>query len=114
MSNYPTVRPSLTLDFQKSKQLDPRISFSRASGATYLNPDTGLITLASEHEARFEKDGLLIEESRTNKTHPSNFTSASVASSWTILNDTYIIPDQILSPSGESTGALLDFDTANT
>ena len=63
---YPTIRPELTLDFANSRQLDPRITFSRSSSATYLNPDTGLITLASDHEARFEAGGLLIEESRTN------------------------------------------------
>jgi len=63
---YPTIRPELTLDFANSRQLDPRITFSRSSGATYLNPDTGLITLASDHEARIEKEGLLIEEARTN------------------------------------------------
>lgn len=63
---YPTIRPELTLDFANSRQLDPRITFSRSSSATYLNPDTGLITTASEHEARFEEEGLLMEESRTN------------------------------------------------
>jgi len=65
MSNYPTVRPSLTLDFQKSKQLDPRISFSRASTATYV--EGGVVKTADEHQARFEEEGLLIEESRTNR-----------------------------------------------
>ena len=64
MSIYPTVRPSLTLDFQKSKQLDPRISFSRSSSATYV--EGGVIKYADEHQARFEEEGLLIEESRTN------------------------------------------------
>ena len=64
MSNYPTVRPSLTLDFQKSKQLDPRISFSRSSSATYV--EGGVIKYADEHQARFEEEGLLLEESRTN------------------------------------------------
>ncbi len=64
MSNYPTVRPSITLDFQKSKQLDPRISFSRSSSATYV--EGGVVKYADEHQARFEKEGLLIEESRTN------------------------------------------------
>ena len=66
---YPTIRPELTLDFANSRQLDPRVTFSRTQTtgqATYLNPDTGLIAYASEHEARFEKEGLLIEESRTN------------------------------------------------
>ncbi len=64
MSNYPTVRPSLTLDFQKSKQLDPRISFSRSSSATYV--EGGVVKTADEHQARFEEEGLLIEESRVN------------------------------------------------
>lgn len=64
MSTYPTVRPSLTLDFQKSKQLDPRISFSRSSSATYV--EGGVIKYADEHQARFEEEGLLLEESRTN------------------------------------------------
>ena len=64
MSIYPTVRPSLTLDFQKGKQLDPRISFSRSSTATYV--EGGVVKYADEHQARFEDEGLLIEEARTN------------------------------------------------
>lgn len=63
---YPTITPKLTLDFANSRQLDPRITFSRSSTATYLHPDTGLITTASSGVARFEKEGLLIEEARTN------------------------------------------------
>ena len=69
---YPTIMPALTLDFQNSKQLDPRVTFSRSSGATYIN-DAGLVVSADEHEPRFDHDpvtgeclGLLIEESRTN------------------------------------------------
>ena len=62
---YPTIRPSLTLNFQGSQQLDPRISFSRSSSATYIN-SAGMVAYAAEHEARFEDEGLLIEESRTN------------------------------------------------
>ena len=117
---FPPAWPTLNLDFANSKSLDPRITFSRSSIGTYVDAD-GIIQTAADDEARFDHDpvtgeslGLLVEESRTNETHPSTFTSASVASSWAIVNDTYIIPDQILSPSGENTGALLDFDTANT
>ena len=65
---YPTIRPSLTLDFQNSQQLDPRIMFSRpqtTGQATYIN-SAGMVAYAAEHEARFEEGGLLIEESRTN------------------------------------------------
>lgn len=64
MTIYPTVRPNLMLDFQKSKQLDPRISFSRSSSATYI--EGGVIKTADENQARFEAQGLLLEESRTN------------------------------------------------
>lgn len=89
---YPTIRPELTLDFANSRQLDPRITFSRSSSATYLNPDTGLITLASDHEARFEKEGLLIEESRANYNFYSNdFSNAhyvNVSNSLTETNTT--------------------------
>ena len=64
MTIYPTARPSLTLDFQKSKQLDPRVTFSRSSSATYI--ESGVVKYAQQHKARFEEEGLLIEESRTN------------------------------------------------
>ena len=36
----PSVRPSLLLDFENSKSLDPRISFTRASVATYYDGKT--------------------------------------------------------------------------
>ncbi len=68
---YPTIMPALTLDFQNSQQLDPRVTFSRASSATYIN-SAGLVASAADHEARFDHDGngeclgLLLEESRTN------------------------------------------------
>ena len=69
---YPTIMPALTLDFQNSQQLDPRVTFSRSSSATYIN-SAGLVVSAADHEPRFDHDpvtgeclGLLIEESRTN------------------------------------------------
>jgi hypothetical protein len=70
--DYPTIEPSLRLDFANARALDPRITFTRASTATYVGRD-GLIKTAGEDEARFDHDpttgeslGLLIEESRTN------------------------------------------------
>jgi hypothetical protein len=39
-SNYPDIRPSLNLDFANTKQLDPRITFTRASTATYYDGKT--------------------------------------------------------------------------
>lgn len=37
---YPAIRPSLNLDFANSKVLDPRITFGRASAATYYDGKT--------------------------------------------------------------------------
>jgi hypothetical protein len=72
VNNFPSVRPTLDLDFANSKTLDPRITFTRASGGSYVGAD-GLIKLAGVNEARFDHDpvtgeslGLLIEEARTN------------------------------------------------
>jgi hypothetical protein len=39
-STRPTIRPSLSLDFANSKVLDPRITFARASTATYYDGKT--------------------------------------------------------------------------
>jgi hypothetical protein len=71
-NGYPVIRPALNLDFANSKTLDPRITFSRASSATYTDAD-GLIKVAAAGEARFDHDpitgecrGLLIESARTN------------------------------------------------
>jgi hypothetical protein len=69
---FPSGRPSLDLNFAAARELDPRVTFSRASTATYTN-SVGLIQAAAVDEARFDYDpatkkslGLLIEESRTN------------------------------------------------
>jgi hypothetical protein len=70
--DFPNVLPTLDLDFANSKTLDPRITFTRASGGSYVGAD-GLIKYAGVNEARFDHDpvtgeslGLLIEEARTN------------------------------------------------
>jgi hypothetical protein len=70
--NYPEVRPTLDLNFARTKTLDPRITFTRASGGSYVGAD-GLIKYAGVNEARFDHNpdtgeslGLLIEESRSN------------------------------------------------
>jgi hypothetical protein len=118
MSNYPTVRPSLTLDFQKSKQLDPRIAFSRASSATYV--EGGVVKYADEHQARFEDEGLLIEESRTNLlTYSEQFDQ------WSLQANTAVTTNAIQAPDGSMTadlitglnnnsGVILNSSTSNT
>lgn len=39
-SGYPAIKPSLNLDFANTKVLDPRITFTRASAATYYDGKT--------------------------------------------------------------------------
>jgi len=71
-SLYPNVSPSLNLDFAKTKVLDPRITFTRASSASFINVASQRVTAASD-APRFthnpltgESLGLLVEEARTN------------------------------------------------
>ena len=42
-NSYPSTPPSLMLDFANSKELDPRITFARASTATYYDGVTSAV-----------------------------------------------------------------------
>lgn len=101
---FPTIRPALTLDFQKSRKLDPRITFSRSSSATYVDPATGLIKTAPDGVARFEKEGLLIEEARTNL-----FTNSdSLVTGWAIDTSAWIrTANATTAPDGTNTATKL-------
>ena len=81
-SNFPTIRPSLLLDFAKSRTVDPRITFTRASTATYFDED-GVLQTAAVDRPRIDFNpstlvcnGLLIEESRTNSLRNSTMQGA--------------------------------------
>jgi hypothetical protein len=109
---YPNVRPSLNLDFAKTKALDPRVTFTRASTGTFVGSN-GLIQTAASGAARFDQNyatgeslGLLVEEARTNyMTQSSNFAS------WNIYNAT-VATSSILAPDGVSAATLLTDDTS--
>ena len=75
---YPSIRPTLDLNFAATKTLDRRITFTRDSVGTYVD-ENGLVKYASNNVPRFDHDpttgeslGLLIEESRTNYVDNSN------------------------------------------
>jgi hypothetical protein len=105
--DFPNVLPTLDLDFANSKTLDPRITFTRASGGSYVGAD-GLIKYAGVNEARFDHNpvtgeslGLLIEEARTNNVLSSqDFTTL-----WFPNGSSRIISNAILSPSGNLDGS---------
>jgi len=122
-SVFPTVRngsifnaSSLDLQFARTKTLDPRITFTRASSGTYVGSD-GLIKTATTNEARFnhnpttgESLGLLVEESRTNLLLRSEeFDNAS----WVKLNST-ITANAITAPNGTLTADKLIADNGTT
>ena len=73
--DYPTIEPSLKLDFANARALDPRITFTRASVATYVGKD-GLIKTAGVNEPRFDHDPTTGESlgsvSYTHLTLPTN------------------------------------------
>jgi len=96
-----TAKPSLDLNFTRSTSLDSRISFSRASSATFVGAN-GYISYSPSNQPRFDYDpitgqckGLLIEEFRTNL-----YTNSSAFSLWgksggldTVIDNAAISPD---------------------
>jgi hypothetical protein len=66
-ANFPTIRPSLLLDFANTQTLDPRITFTRASTATYYD---GVTT------AKAEENLLLQSQDFTNASWTKQATSA--------------------------------------
>jgi len=99
--NYPEIRPSLDLNFARTKTLDPRITFTRGSGGSYVGAD-GLIKYAGVNEPRFDHDpetgeslGLLIEESRGNLVTDNNTYTLATRANITIDNS-------ITSPDGKN------------
>lgn len=108
--NFPAIQPTLNLNFARSKKLDPRITFTRASSATRMNAQ-GLIEVVSADTPRFEHSynsttgsvnslGLLIEESRSNLlTYSEDFTN----SAWTLFGTTSRTANTVTAPDGNTT-----------
>jgi hypothetical protein len=112
--DFPNVLPTLDLDFANSKTLDPRITFTRSSGGSYVGAD-GLIKYAGVNEARFDHDpvtgeslGLLVEESRTNLL----LRSEEFDNSYWAKERTSISQNQITAPDGTLTADTIVEDTS--
>lgn len=104
--NFPAISPSLSLNFARSKTLDPRITFSRTSTATRVN-ETGLIEVMSADEPRFDHKyengivkslGLLIEEQRTNLVINNEDLSQ-----WNLNSTPTVTSNDTVSPDGNTT-----------
>jgi hypothetical protein len=112
-SVFPTGEPTLNFQFAGSTTLDPLITFTRASTATYFN-SAGTLTTAAVNEARFDYNpstlaaqGLLIEEARTNLC----LQSEDFATTWTV-SQASISANATTAPSGAVTGDKLVENTA--
>ena len=111
-NNFPNTSPTLMLDFINNDKLDPRITYTRDSAATYV-ASSGAIKLVSNNTPRFEYDpvtleskGLLIEEDRINSLgattlfHNSYWTKRSIGNNITHAAS-------ITAPNGTLTGTLM-------
>jgi hypothetical protein len=82
-ANYPSIRPSLLLDFANGKALDPRITFSRPTTARYYDANTSAIA----------EQNLFLQ-------------SQALATTWTTGAAT-AVNNSILAPDGTTTGTLI-------
>lgn len=114
-ANYPTQRPSLLLDFERSRTVDPRITFTRASTAMRCNPQ-GLLESVLANVPRIDFDpvtgrclGLLIEEARTNLlTYSEDFSNAAWSNAATTVG-----ANMVVAPDGLLTADKLTEDATN-
>jgi len=110
-----SLSPSLILQFAGAQTLDPRITFTRSTTATFTGSD-GLIQTAAIDAPRFDYNpvtlaplGLLIEEQRANLlTYSEQFDNAA----WTKISTT-ITANTIIAPDGALSGDLSVADTSS-
>ena len=106
---YPNSTPALNLNFKSSRVADPRIVCNRTGDpGTYVDPVSGLVKIAPANVARVEKDGLLVEEARTN----SILNSQVFATGYTVSQLT-ITDNAVVAPDGTTTAASMIETSAN-
>ncbi len=104
---YPSIRPTLDLNFAATKSLDRRITFTRGSFGTYTD-ENGVLRTASNNVARFDHDpttgeslGLLIEEVQDNLfTYSEEFNTG-----WSNIRSSDSGTTATADPEGNTTGA---------
>lgn len=123
MSNFPSVRPSLNLQFDSqptpadmtSHLASVGATFSRASIGTYTDAN-GLIQEATAGQARPNystagvHEGLLIEEARTNLIEASEDLTDS---NWGKEADVSVLENQAIAPNGKASADKLVYSSTN-
>lgn len=110
---YPSIEPTLDLNFALSKRLDPRVTFTRGSAGTYFDKD-GILKTAAANQPRFDhnpstKDslGLLVEESRINRLAYSSY-PPSTSTATTMGSNCLTAINSAVAPDGTLTAYTLD------
>lgn len=108
---YPTSTPALNLNPKSSRVVDPRISCTRSTTGTYVDPVSRLVKTAAVNEARVDKNGLMVEESRTNECkYSEDITTRSQA--WGV-NEATVTTNATTAPDGTTTADALFETTAS-
>ena len=94
--NFPTVRPSLSLDFASTKRLDPRITFTRAATAKYYD---GVITAKAEENLLIRSQEF--DDAAWTKTRSTVTANADTAPDGTVT------ADALLQASGQTNSGLV-------
>lgn len=102
---------TLSLDFMQPSTLDPRITFTRASSATYTDA-SNVIQTAATNVPRWDYvngvlRGLLVEDART------NFAVPSIPDPTWANNQIVVTPNAAVAPDGTNTMSKIAADTTN-
>lgn len=92
-SNFPAIKPTLMLDFANVKQLDPRITFTRASTATYYDGRT---------VAKAEENLLIYSEDFTDTAGRWASSGTTVTANSTVAPNATTTADTLTATSGTS------------
>ena len=120
------VPPRLNLNFLTGDALDPRITFSRGTTATYFN-SAGVLATAGTSDARFDYNpstlaaqGLLIEEQRTNSIRNNTMqgavagTPGTAPTNWTISTTNAELVSSVIGTGTESGITYIDVRISGT
>ena len=118
IENYPSIRPSMLLDFANSGRVHPLIQCVRASTATCYGPDGRLRVVGNNmpritwNPATRRCEGLLVEESRTNI---STVSDNLLAPEWNgLLGVAATVSPLVPAPDGSSSAVLVTQTKAST
>jgi len=110
--DFPTTRPTLTVDFQKSQKMHPLFNFERASGATQMTARGTILTTVGADVPRFAFNagsclGLLQEVESTNMI---GFSQDFANAFWIKAAGVTVTANTTVAPDGTTTASTLTAD----